>query len=172
MKKIFIATVGKTVGLKGDMKLHLQTDFDEQFVEGAVFATDKENLTIKTYNPERGLVRFMGYETPEVAKKLTNKKLYTTIEQSRQTCPLEEDEFFWFDIIGCSIIENDVCLGKVLEINRLVDADFLVIETDSAFSEDLPKQFLLPYIERYIVDTDIEAKTIFTKDAKDILENS
>ncbi len=170
---IQVATIGKTVGLKGELKLHLQTDFPEQFKTGKTFKTKTSQLTIDSFNKKRLLVKFKGYDTPEIAKKLTNQKLYTTVEQTKKDCTLKEGEFFWFDIQGCEIIEDGIKLGKVVDIDRILDTDYLKIQTDVNLTEKkLPKSFLLPYNDRYIVEVDINNKTIKTKQAYNILQAS
>lgn len=172
-EEFFIAQIGRTVGLWGDLKLNLHTDFPEQFKEGNTYKSDRGELTIVKINPERGIARFRGYEGVDEAKKLTNVKLYASEEQTKETCLLGEGEYFWFDIIGCSIDEEGELLGKVVEIQRMVDVDYLVIQTEDVFvSEGLPKSFLLPYIPRYILQTDIDSGMIFVQDAKEILEAS
>jgi len=169
----FIAQIGRTVGLWGDLKFHLHTDFPEQFKVGATVKSNRGMLTISERNEKRGTIRFQGYESIESAKKLTNAKLYADLEQTASSCHLNEGEYFYFDIEGCSVVQGDMLLGIVDEIQRLADTDYLVIQTDEALvNEGLPKSFLLPYIDRYILRADIELKKIYTKDAKDILEAS
>ena len=75
---LHIATLGKSVGLKGDMKLHIKTDFPEQFQKNATFfiAPNKE-ITLADVNLGRGIVRLEGCSTPEEAKRFTNAKLFT-----------------------------------------------------------------------------------------------
>ena len=63
----FIAQVGRTVGLHGDLKLNLHTDFPEQFKPGAIFVSDRGDLPVEAYNPTRGIVRFIGYASMESA---------------------------------------------------------------------------------------------------------
>ena len=83
---LHIATIGKTVGLKGDMKLHIKCDFPEQFVKGASFLINKkEEVTLSDVNHQRGLVKLNNITNPEDAKKFTNAKLYTTYEQTRKS---------------------------------------------------------------------------------------
>ena len=70
-------------------------------------------------------------------------------------------------------LQGDLVLGVVDDIQRMVDTDYLVVKTDEKLVEEgFSKSFLLPYIDRYILNADIEAKKIYTKDAKDILEAS
>jgi len=168
-----IAQIGRTIGLWGDLKFHLHTDFPEQFKIGSTYKSSRGNLTIADINFTRGTVKFIGYESIDSAKKLTNVKIFADERQTRETCKLNEGEYFWFDIIGCTLKQDNEILGKVTDIQRMVDTDYLHIKTDDLLiKEEFPKSFLLPYIERYIVTVDIEEKIIYTKDAKDILEAS
>ena len=171
---LHIATLGRTVGLHGDMKFHDKSDFPEQFVEGATFYTkDGKALKIHSINEARGLIRIEGFESMESAKKLTNTKLYTTIQATREQCELEEGQHFWFDIMDCEIYEEGQRLGVVNEIERIGITDFLSIRTDDALvSEGESKNFLVPYHEPFILKTDIEAKRIDVKGALDILQAS
>jgi 16S rRNA processing protein RimM len=172
-EKFFIAQIGRTVGLWGALKLPLHTDFPEQFKIGLQFQSDRGALTISDINFKRGTIRFQGYESIDSAKKLTNTKLYADLKQTQENCTLNEGEHFYFDIEGCRVVQGDLLLGVVDEIQRLTDTDYLVIRTDEALvKEGLPKTFLLPYINRYVLNADIEEKTIYTRDAKDILEAS
>jgi len=168
-----IAQIGRTVGLYGDLKLNLHTDFPAQFQPGIVFASSRGDLTIQAYDPERNLIRFVGYASMEDAKKLTNAQLFSTLEQTREQVTLEEGEHFWFEIIGASVAEKGVILGVVSEIERLADTDYLVIDTDEKMIENgCPKTFLIPYIPRYILSVDVDEKTIDVVDAHAILEAS
>ena len=172
-EQFYIAQIGRTIGLWGDLKLNLHTDFPEQFKVGATFKTDRGELTISDVNFKRGIIRFQGHESIDSAKKLTNAKIYTDLEKTQQNCNLEEGQHFYFDIEGCVLVEDDVVIGMVDDIQRMADTDYLVVNTDKVLVEaGKSKSFLLPYIERYIIKADIENKKIYTKDAKDILEAS
>ncbi|NKQ40804.1 MAG: 16S rRNA processing protein RimM [Sulfurovum sp.] len=172
-EQFFIAQIGRTIGLYGDLKLHLHTDFPEQFKVGAMLQSDKEKLEIESYNPTRGMIRFIGYSSIESAKILTNTKLYSTIDQTKENCSLSKGQHFWFDIIGLDIYENEEQIGTVEDIDRMLEIDYLLIKTDSKLvDEGHAKDFLLPYIPRYIISVDKESKKIYVVDAKDILEAS
>ncbi len=172
-EKFFIAQIGRTVGLHGDLKLHLHTDFPEQFKKGSTFQSSRGPLTVASVNAKRGIIRFSGYENIDEAKKLTNVKLYADEAQTKANCKLNEGQHFWFDIIGCEVMENGEKLGRVSDIQRMADVDYLAIDTDDALVKaGMPKQFLLPYIDRYIINADTQAKRIDTRDAKDVLEAS
>ncbi|MAD42670.1 MAG: 16S rRNA processing protein RimM [Arcobacter sp.] len=172
---IYVAKLGKTVGLKGHLKLHLDSDFPEQFKKDAIFITNRKvKLKVVEYNSNRDIVLFENYEDIDLAKKLINQELFASPEQTRENCNLKENEFFWFDLIGCTVYENDLKLGLVKDIHRYPISDYLEITTDkSLVSKDLPQTFLLPHIfDTYITSVNIQDKEIKVKDAYFILENS
>lgn len=173
-KLLHIATIGKTVGIKGDMKLHIKCDFPEQFVKGATFLiSKKEQITLSDVDLERSLVRINNISNPEDAKKFTNAKLFTTYEETRKNCHLEKGEYFWFDLEDCEVYEDAKLLGVVKEIERLNITNYLSIQTDDSLVEKgLPKSFLVPFIEPFKVDVDIKNKRISLQGAMDILEAS
>lgn len=174
MNNVYVAKLGKAVGLKGDIKIFIDSDFPEQFTKNAVFTTSKNQLlTIQSYNISRGIVKFENIDDIDTAKKLTNTQLFSTLEQTRENCTLNDNQYFWFDIIGCEVIEDDVLLGKVKDIHRYPTSDYLEIDTSAELIEKaLPKTFLIPYIEMYVLDVNTKDKKVYTQESLAILENS
>ncbi len=171
---LHIATLGKTVGIKGDMKLHIKSDFPEQFKTGALFLINKkEKITLSDVNLDRGFVKINNITNPEDAKKFTNVKLFTTYEETRKNCHLSEGEYFFFDLEDCDVYENGKLLGRVKEVERFNVTNYLSIVTDRSLVEDgLSKSFLVPFVEPFKVAVDIQAKHIELDGAMDILEAS
>ncbi len=169
-----VALIGKAVGLRGEQKLHILTDFPEQFKKGAVFyLSNGEKIEIERFNKNRNLVKFKSCNTPEEAKRYTNKKLYATFEDTKKNCPLKEGEFFWFEVVGSKVLEGERILGEVKDIERISGTDYLIVATDkSLIEEGFAKRFYLPYIDRYVDRFDSDSKTVYAKDAFAILENS
>ena len=172
--KIYVAKLGKAVGLQGQQKLHIDSDFPEQFKKDSTFYTDKnQELKIESYNSKNNTVKFIGIDTVEKAKKLTNRQLFVSQEDTIDMYKLGKKQFFWFDIIGCAIIENDEVLGCVNDVQRMPLSDYLEVTTTKELKDkDYSNIFLLPYIDEYIIEVNIENKTITVKGAKDILEAS
>lgn len=172
-EKIPVARIGKTVGLRGEMRLNLLSDFPEQFKKGVRFMSDRGDLTIAAYNPDRGTVRFEGIDDVDAAKPLTNAYLYTTKADSEKHCHLGKDEYFWYQIIGLDVMEEGQKLGRVASIERMAGTDYLTVKTaPELVKQDRPKTFLIPYIDRYIEEVDLDKGEIHTKDARRILEAS
>lgn len=173
--KIYVAKLGKAVGLKGHLKLHIDSDFPNQFKNGATFTTNRNiTLIVQEYNSSRELIKFDGYDDVDISKKLTNQELYSTVDETKGNCKLQKNEYFWFDIMGSSIIEEGKTLGVVKDIHRYPITDYLEIATDKELEkEGLPSVFLIPYtMENYILEVDIKNKTITTTNCYEILENS
>jgi 16S rRNA processing protein RimM len=171
---LHIATIGKTVGIKGDMKFHDKSDFPEQFRVGSSFLINKKDrITLTDVNVERGLVKINNLSNPQDCKKFTNAKLYTTYEETRENCHLEEGEYFFFDLEDCEVYEDGKLLGHVKEMERINATNYLIIVTNESLVESgLPKGFLVPFIEPFKVKVDIKAKEITLSGAIDILEAS
>ena len=170
MNKISIAKIGKAHGVKGWVKLHLLTDFPEQFKAGKTFEADKITLTIENINRKNNTIKFIGFNTPEEAKKLTNRLIYTDKQSSKENIKLKKDEWFWFDIIGCEVIEEDKLLGIVEDINRINDIDYIVVDINKELGYK-QQRFLFDF-KRHIIDVDIDNKKIYVKDTIPILEAS
>lgn len=168
-----VAKIGRTVGLGGKLKLHLSTDFPEQFKKGAVFNAQGEELVIESFDLDSLSVKFKGFDNVDDAAKLTNKTLETTLENTRESCKLGENEFFWFDVVGLDVVEGDELLGKVTEIERYGATDYLNVKTDAKLVGDgMPKSFLLPYQDRFVSSISIEEGKVVATHAKDILSES
>lgn len=171
---IQVAKIGKTNGVFGGLKLHLLSDFPQILTQDIDFIAKSQGLNpqtiklkIKSYHS--GIVVFEGYESKESAGTLTNFVLYASKEDTKKYCELKEGEAFWFDVIGMEIVENDEVLGKVIEIERIGGVDYLVILANlslSSLPKKMPKKFMLPYIERYVIE--MRDGVIYTQDAKDI----
>ena len=172
--QLHIATIGKTVGIKGDMKLHIKSDFPEQFCAGKTFSIGKAgSITLTEVNLDRLLVKINGLNNSEDCKKFVNAKLFTTYEETRKSCHLEKGEYFFFDLEDCAVFEDGKKLGVVKEMERIAITNYLSILTDeSLVANGLAKSFLVPFIEPFKKDVDIEKKVITLSGALDILEAS
>lgn len=159
------------MGLKGFLKLHLDTDFPEQFKKGAKFSTKKGDLEIELYDSVKGQVKFLGYNTKEDAATLTNLILQSSEEETKKNIGLKEGEYFWFDIIGCEVFENDEILGKIDSIERYNNIDYLVaIVVPHLAEKHKTKRALVPYNDTYVLNVNLDRKKIEVTNVLDIIE--
>lgn len=171
---VYLGKLGKAVGLKGELKIYLETDFAEQFTKNStLFLQNNRELTIENISISKQTVKFAGIETPEDATKLTNKEIFSTFEETRKNCKLEKNQYFWFDLIGLAIVENGEILGVVKDISRFTNTDYFEIATSEELTaKGFSKTFLVPYLPNFITEVDLQNKTISANGAFDILENS
>ena len=172
-KKLLVARLGKSFGLKGFLRLHNLSDFIEQFKPGAIFFDEKDQkYIIKSFDKKNQIVLFEGFEDINSAKTLINLKLYQSEEITRKTCKLKKDEFFYFDILGLNIFENDKLIGHVVDIlETSASYLFLIKCDDNLVDQGYIKEFYLPYVDHYILDIDIKNKSIKTQNVFILLES-
>ena len=170
---ILVAKLGKSVGLKGDLRLFIESDFPEILQKNVILTTDKNTtLTIERINYSNSVIKFYGIDSIDEAKKLTNSLLFMSLKDTREKCELEKDEYFWFDLIGLNAYESEEYLGKIVNIQRLPSADYLEIEINQNLKlnmKKLPKSFLIPYLDNFIKKVDMDDKKIYLTNSKDII---
>ena len=169
-----VAKIGKTIGLKGALKLHDKSDFPKQFKKGAKFyLSNGEILEILSFSSANSSVVFVGFDSIEKAQVLVNKTLYQSKENTKKSCKLNKDEFFYFDIMGLEICENSQILGVVSDIVE-TGANYLfeVTTSQNLIQNGLPKTFFVPYIDNFVEKICLDEGKIYTKNARAILENS
>ena len=154
---VLVAKLGRTVGVRGFVRLHNLSDFPEQFECGASFF-DKNSRVLKIKARNAQSVLFEGFESLESAKMLVNLELFQSVEKSRASCKLNEGEFFYFDIIGLEVFENGLLLGVVKDILPAGN-DLLLIKSDeSLVKKGFVSEFYLPYVDFYVKSVELGAK--------------
>lgn len=154
---VLVAKLGRTVGVQGFVRLHNLSDFPEQFECGASFF-DKNSRVLKIKARNAQSVLFEGFESLECAKTLVNLELFQSVEKSRASCKLGDDEFFYFDIIGLEVFENGLLLGVVKDILPAGN-DLLLIKSDeSLVKKGFASEFYLPYVDFYVKSVELGAK--------------
>ena len=154
---MLVAKLGRTVGVQGFVRLHNLSDFPEQFECGASFF-DKNSRVLKIKARNAQSVLFEGFESLESAKTLVNLELFQSVEKSRASCKLGDDEFFYFDIIGLEVFENGLLLGVVKDILPAGN-DLLLIKSDeSLVKKGFVSEFYLPYVDFYVKSVELGAK--------------
>ena len=72
----------------------------------------------------------------------------------KEDVELDDDEYFYDDLIGCQIINNDQEIGKVESVYFNGAHDVLTVQTAN-------KKIAIPYVDAFIENEDIENKKIF-----------
>lgn len=171
MEKWF--NVGKLVnthGIKGEARVVSKTDFAEErykpgnklylFMEGSHTPIE---LTVKTHRTHKSfdLVSFEGYENINEIEKMKGGLLKVPESQLSE---LEEDEFYYHEIIGCTVkTTTGEEIGKVREILTPGANDVWVIKGKSG------KDILIPYIADVVIKVDVKEKSILIEPIEGLL---
>ena len=152
--------VGKIVnmhGIRGEVKVLSASDFaSERFKKGKqvkIKFQGKENIfTIKSYRVHKNfhMLQFEGVQNINEVEKFKGHDLFQDVEDI--DLQLEENEYYYSDIIGCDVYNGTDLIGKVTEIFETGANDVWVVKGD--------KEHLIPYIEQVVKMIDIDQKRI------------
>ncbi|MCU7556640.1 ribosome maturation factor RimM [Macrococcus capreoli] len=152
--------VGKIVnmhGVKGEVKILSASDFaEERFHPGKTllipFKDETVSLVIKSYRVHKNfhMVAFEGIHNINEVEQYKGLDVYQDVDTA--SLPLEENEYYYSDIIGCEVFNEGESIGKVTEIFETGANDVWVVKGE--------KENLIPYIEDVVKEIDIDNKKI------------
>lgn len=156
-----VGTIVNTQGLKGEVRVMAVTDFaNERFAKGSellLFMKGQKEpitLTVESYRRHKNfhILKFEGLDSINDVEKYREGQLKVDRED---LVDLEEDEFYYFQIIGCTVEDQTRgTLGKVTEILTPGANDVWVVES-TQYGE-----VLIPYIDSVVLSVDVAHKQI------------
>lgn len=164
--------VGKIVnthGIRGEVRVISRTDFpEERYAPGSQLYLFKENsepveLTVETHRIHKSfhLLKFKNYNTIEDVESMKGAILKIHDEQLTN---LEENEFYFHEIIGCSVFTTKgEEIGEIREILTPGANDVWVVKGKGG------KEFLIPYIEQVVKKIDIKEKIVLIEPMEGLL---
>lgn len=157
--QIEIGKIVNTHGLKGECKIYSSTDFDEErFAVGNQIHVkyNKEDLLLKiaTFRKHKGmvLISFEGLQDINCIEKYKGSSIYVNEDELHD---LEENEVYFYQLVGCLVKDEEGNeLGEITEILETAAHDIIRVKQEGR------KDLLIPYVERFIVEEDVEKKVI------------
>lgn len=158
--RLKVGKIVNTHSLKGEVKVISSTDFEEErFKKGSKLLITRGNqlireVVVQSYRNHKNflLIKFEGIDSVEEAEKLKNLQIKI---DSDEVGELEENEFYFHQIIGCEVFdENDKNLGEIIDILTPGANDVWVIKGENG------KEILIPYIEDVVKKIDITNKKV------------
>lgn len=158
--RLKVGKIVNTHSLKGEVKVISSTDFEEErFKKGSKLLITRGNqlireVVVQSYRNHKNflLIKFEGIDSVEEAEKLKNLQIKI---DSDEVGELEENEFYFHQIIGCEVFdENDKNLGEIIDILTPGANDVWVIKGENG------KEILIPYIEDVVKKIDITSKKV------------
>lgn len=144
-------------GVKGWLKIAADTEYADSLLDYPQWRLRKDG-TILTLSVEAGKavgdelqVKFDGIDDRDQAFLLRG---YTIEILRGEFAPTEEDEFYWADLVGMTVVNQEgVTLGVVKNLMETGANDVLVITGEHG-------QKLIPFVSQYIGNVDADSKTI------------
>jgi 16S rRNA processing protein RimM len=160
--------VAKIIGphsLDGKLKIHVISDIAERFEKGGIVYLGVNDaykkFIISGFIPVKkriALLKLEGIDDRNSAEIIGKAEIFidkSTAEAIRSD--LDEDTFFYQDLIGCSVLYEKFFFGTVIDILEGSSVDILIIETED---KDNNKQILIPFVESMVDTSNIEKKEI------------
>jgi 16S rRNA processing protein RimM len=156
--QVIVGRIGGAHGLRGWLKIMSYTRPKENIFTYSpwlihVNDTWREiEIEESQQRGERLLVKIPGIENPEDARVYMDCDIAITREQLPA---LEEGEYYWHDLIGLEVFNQDeISLGKISKITETGANDVLVISKDS----ENKKNILIPLVmDVYVKQVDLIA---------------
>ncbi len=146
---ITIGRILTTLGIKGKLKVKIETDFPQRFTPGAKIYINRQPMTINSTEWHRGklVIKIDTVESIKDARKLQGKTLEIHCSQVH---PLPEGQYYHFQLIGLEVwtIQGEL-LGNVTEILTTESNDNYVVRGAKG-------EILIPAIEDVIKSVDLD----------------
>jgi 16S rRNA processing protein RimM len=156
-----VGKIVNTQGIKGELKVLLQTDFPEvRFQKGSkLILIDAEQKTKLTVEVESGrlqknvyIVKFVGFNDINQVEKYKGWMIKVS---AADLLELEDDQYYYHEIMGCSVeTEEGEALGTITDILTPGANDVWVVTRPAG------KPVLLPVIDDVVLHVDVAAKVV------------
>ena len=156
-----VGTIANTHGIRGELKVVSHTDFpEERFApKSSLFIQNPNNGQTILPPVERSrlhknvyMVKFVGLDNINDVEKYKGWLLKVSEENRDQ---LEEDEYYYSDIIGCQVVTDE---GEELGVIK----EILAPGANHVWVVKRPKgqDVLLPVIDEVILKVDVASKMV------------
>ncbi|HEY82858.1 MAG TPA: 16S rRNA processing protein RimM [Dehalococcoidia bacterium] len=149
-------TIGRILapwGVKGKLKVKVETDFPQRFVSGAEIYLDHEPQVIESAEWHSGklIIKLRSVDSIEDAQKLRGKLIEIPFSQLQ---PLPEGHYYYFQLIGLEVwTTGGELLGKISEILTTGSNDIYVVSNARG-------EILIPAIEDVVKSVDLDKQNM------------
>ncbi|MFD0959456.1 ribosome maturation factor RimM [Paenibacillus chungangensis] len=158
-----VGIIVNTHGIRGELKVVSKTDFPQQrFAPGSVLMMVAEDnnksmpVTIASSRAQKSMyiVKLKGFDSINEVEQYKGWTLKVSEEQQGE---LEEGQYYYHEIIGCSVVTEDgEELGTISEILSPGANDVWVVERPKGSG----KPILIPVIDQVVRSVDVKGKIV------------
>ncbi|MDK2808866.1 MAG: rRNA processing protein RimM [Clostridiales bacterium] len=153
-----VGVISSTHGIRGEVKVFPTTDDNNRFkkLKEVLLDTGAEPIPLSIesvrFFKQMVILKFRGMDSINDVEKYKGKDLLIPREQA---VPLEENEYFIYDILGAKVLLGDgTVFGILQEVLTTGANDVFVVKLENG------KEVLLPVIDDCVKDMDIPNKTV------------
>jgi len=168
VSKVLIGKIVNTCGLKGEVKVINSSDFiNERYKKNNVLnivndsKNINENFTISSFRMKDKFIYLKFKEIDSIEKAETYKESLLLID-SEVLKKIDNDTFYHYELLDMEVYYKDELIGKISEISDNGPQDLIRVEKNK-------KSFLVPFLDEFIENIDIENKRIILKNIEGLL---
>ncbi len=157
MEYVKIAAIVNTKGLAGVLKVKSFTDFKEnRYKLGSklyiAFKDEFIPVTVSSFQESKPTdnLGFTEFTNINEVEKFKGCELFISSDQIHK---LEEDEFYFEELIGMTVYNNDDLIGECTDVREYPQGEILVIKTNK-------KELLIPFRKEFVKEVNKKAKKI------------
>ncbi len=159
---VAVAVVRKTFGLKGEVKVQPLTDSWDEFLRFPRFFLRYKNdqlieVHVETVKFGGGhlIIKFKEFSSRDESEEIRGSTLL--IPRDELPAITEPDTYYYSDILGMQVFEDDEYIGTVEDIHRFGPHETLeILQMDGT-------ELLLPFVRAFIQKIDLNEKKIYIK---------
>jgi len=163
-----VARISSTAGKNGFVKIELFTDYPERFYKlkniFVDFFNDKKELKIQSVKKLKKsiLLKFENFNSSQDVNILVGKDLFI---KEDELLVLPDNQAYIHDIVGSTVLKNDIKIGVVTDIIILKSNNVYVIK------ENNDNELLIPAIDDYVEKFDSRNKILILKPIENIYDD-
>lgn len=153
MRRFEIGRIVKIKGLKGEVKVALETDFPERLKTRKILwigvsPDTAVEIKVKSVSIVHGAAtyRFIGIDSPEQAKVLVGKSLFVAESDLPK---LKGDRAYIHELIGLRVASGETEIGKLTDVIKAPSTDVYEISLADG------KKILMPAISEFIEEVNL-----------------
>lgn len=154
---IFLGRVSGLFGVRGWIKVYSETSPRENILKYRSWIL-RDTTGEQSYEVQQGkrqgksvVALLDGFTDRTAAEALVGAEIFILPDQLES---LARDEYYWLDLIGCQVVnQQQEVLGEVAHLMETGANDVMVVQRHG-------KEQLIPFIDPWVVDVDIENRSI------------
>lgn len=159
-KYLILGEILRPHGVRGEVRMRIITDYPERLPDLKTVYLGKSpddkqispvKLTHVRFHKDYALLTIKGYNNRNDADALRKQLVMVDLANA---VPLEDGEYYLFQLVGLTVVANDVTIGIVKEVLQTGANDVYILESDTH------GELLIPAHDETIDKIDFDAEII------------